>query len=133
MKKQCDIKFEQEGEFGKVNTDASLIRHILVNLLTNAVKYSGADPDVKLTLINNDNDFTIKVRDNGIGISEDDMQNLFESFQRGKNTGAISGTGLGLSIVKRFVKLLDGNISVKSELDRGSEFVVSFPKSESVN
>jgi len=66
------------------------------------------------------------VKDNGIGISKDDQQHLAERFFRGANAVNIQGTGLGLHIISKYVEMLDGTIQCKSELEKGTQFVISF-------
>lgn len=110
-----------------VAIDDKLLRNILVNLLTNAVKFSAPDTPVKLTIRDTETHLHIDVQDQGIGISEKDLSLIFEPFQRGSNSSAISGTGLGLSIVKKAVELMEGSIDVQSELSKGSVFRVKLP------
>ena len=74
-----------------------------------------------------DNNLLIAVKDNGIGISEEDQQHLFSSFFRGKNAVNIQGTGLGLHIVKRYVELIQGCIELSSTLQSGTTVTVSLP------
>ena len=107
--------------------DERLLRHILTNLLSNALKYSppGAPIDFEVTCQGSDAVFV--VRDRGIGIPEADRGWLFEPFHRGRNVENRPGTGLGLTIVKRCVELHGGRIAVQSEPDRGSEFTVRLP------
>jgi len=107
--------------------DERLLRHILTNLLSNALKYSppGAPIDFEVTCQGADAVFV--VRDRGIGIPGADRAWLFEPFHRGRNVENRPGTGLGLTIVKRCVELHGGRIAVQSEPDRGSEFTVRLP------
>jgi signal transduction histidine kinase len=74
---------------------------------------------------------TIKVKDEGIGIPEAEQKNLFDKFYRAKNTANIQGTGLGLNIVKRYVELLNGDITFVSRQNEGTTFTVGFPIVES--
>jgi PAS domain S-box-containing protein len=98
----------------EIDTDEKLLQNILTNLLTNAVKFSLQKTPVYFTCRKFQNELSFQVKDNGIGITEDDMKTIFEPFNRGSNVGTISGTGLGLTIVKKAVDLLNGNISVNS-------------------
>ena len=120
------ISCEQEGKPFKVNLDEQLFRHIMTNLLENAVKYSpdGNPPVVRLMFKEG---LEIHVIDYGIGIPEDELPKLFDTFFRASNVDNIQGTGLGLSIVKQFVKIHKGDISVKSEIGKGSTFILNFP------
>lgn len=108
-------------------TDEKLLRNILSNLLTNAIKFSNFIKAVDLTVSNSNDYLKIEVEDKGIGIAEEDMKNLFTAFHRGGNVGAIQGTGLGLSIVKKAVDLLKGEIDFKSRIGKGTIFTVTLP------
>jgi signal transduction histidine kinase len=106
--------------------DASLLRNAVINLLSNAIKFSPENKAIQLTGISEDNQLTISVKDNGIGISEEDQQHLFERFFRANNAVNIQGTGLGLHIVAKYIELLGGEIEYASELEKGTEFVIKF-------
>ncbi|GMU90257.1 MAG: hypothetical protein AMXMBFR49_24630 [Chlorobiota bacterium] len=108
--------------------DVKLLYSVLSNLLTNAVKYSPAGSEVKIGLSESDGFLTLTVEDQGIGIAEEDQENLFEPFFRGKNVDEIPGTGLGLPIVKRSVDLMGGLISVESKSGAGTKFKIDIPK-----
>jgi signal transduction histidine kinase len=108
-------------------TDEKLLRNILSNLLTNAIKYSPNANAVYLGCEETHDHFTFTVADKGIGIPENDLNNIFQPFTRGANAGTIAGTGLGLSIVKRTVDLLGGVINVRSK-PHDTVFEVVLPK-----
>ena len=110
-----------------VVADPALLRHVLENLLSNALKYSPHDTDVELSVARENGELRFDVRDRGIGISREDQRHLFETFHRGKNVGEISGTGLGLAIVQGAVALHGGSVSVLSELNVGTQFTVRIP------
>lgn len=110
-----------------IHQDKKILRGVLLNLLSNAVKYSGEDKNIKLSVTEEDNKLLISVRDEGIGIPENEQQYLFGNFFRAKNAAGISGTGLGLNIVKRYVELMSGKISFVSKLDQGTTFFVQLP------
>jgi signal transduction histidine kinase len=107
--------------------DEKLLRQILTNLISNAIKYSPNGGRVQVRLSRDDNNVTFQVQDEGIGIPPEDQQNLFTSFSRASNVGAISGTGLGLSIVKKCVDLHNGQIAVESEVGVGTTITISLP------
>lgn len=107
--------------------DEKLLRHILINLLSNAIKYSPQGGTVDFELAVEDGQAIFRVKDRGIGILPEDLQQLFEAFHRGNNVGNISGTGLGLAIVKRSVNLHGGWIAVESQVGVGSVFTVKLP------
>ncbi|MEQ9237680.1 PAS domain-containing sensor histidine kinase [Coleofasciculus sp. E2-BRE-01] len=109
------------------NFDPKLLRQILSNLLTNALKYSPNGDPVDFELNLEENQAIIIIRDRGIGIPANDQVHLFEPFHRAQNTGTINGTGLGLAIVKKAVDLHQGKISVQSKIDIGTTFTVKLP------
>ena len=109
-----------------VTMDESLLRNIIYNLLSNALKFTGEHAIVKIDSIANEEGFTLTVSDNGIGISESDQQHLFERFFRASNATNIQGTGLGLHIVAKYVELMNGTITFQSELEKGTSFTISF-------
>ncbi|MGG9972579.1 PAS domain-containing sensor histidine kinase [Ferruginibacter sp. SUN002] len=106
--------------------DPSLLKNIVINLLSNAIKFSPENGLIQVeTKIENDI-IILTISDSGIGISEKDQEHLFERFFRGANVTNIQGTGLGLHIVGKYVELLKGDICYKSELEKGTSFIVSF-------
>jgi signal transduction histidine kinase len=111
----------------KVVSEEKLLRSVIVNLLTNAIKFSPDKDHVFLTVKGLGNQLIVMVRDEGIGIPPDELERIFEPFLRGKGVGSIQGTGLGLSIVKKSVDLLGGTIHVTSEVGKGSTFTVTVP------
>lgn len=106
--------------------DPSLLRNAVLNLLSNAIKFSPEGGTIALTCTVTEAEINIIVKDSGIGISNDDQQHLFERFFRGTNATNIQGTGLGLHIVSKYIELMDGQISFKSELEKGTEFSITF-------
>lgn len=110
-----------------IRTDEKLMNHILKNLIQNAAKYSPKETNITMSLEVNNNMMKIIIQDEGIGISKEDLEHLFEPFFRSGNVGAREGTGLGLSLVKRYVEALNGKIEVESEENVGSTFKLTFP------
>jgi signal transduction histidine kinase len=115
---------------GRVMADQALLKHILENLLSNALKYSPAPLPVAFEVNRVEREIVFCVSDQGIGIPVEDQQRLFETFHRGKNVGTVSGAGLGLAIVKRALDLHGGSLSLDSELGRGTRFTVRIPCAE---
>jgi PAS domain S-box-containing protein len=107
--------------------DASLLRKILVNLLSNASKYSAENTVVHVQATGRAGQLTLVVQDEGVGISAEDQARLFERFFRARNVTNVPGTGLGLYIVGRYVELLGGTISLASELDKGTTVTICIP------
>lgn len=107
-----------------VTSDPHVLKNILLNLISNAIKYSPEHKAIKVE-IKDDDLLCICVIDNGIGIPEKDQERLFERFHRAENATNIQGTGLGLHIVKKYVDLLEGSISFESEEGKGSTFSIT--------
>ncbi len=111
----------------KINIDPTLTRFTLVNLLSNAFKYSPQGGKISLEITEKKQELQISVSDNGIGIPEEESNHLFEPFYRCSNVGEIPGTGLGLSIIKRSVELQKGQISYSPNSGNGSIFKIDLP------
>jgi PAS domain S-box-containing protein len=129
LKKNITLTLEDHAPGTKINTDPYALRRILDNLVSNALKFSPRDSHVVLRLIHEQSQVKIEVADQGPGIIAEEMPNLFRKFQKlsARPTGGESSTGLGLSIVKELVSALKGTIYVKSEVRKGSTFVVELP------
>lgn len=126
-KKQIKLVFEAQGKITQSAWDENLLRHILGNLLANAIKYSPEGSKVLFELIPQEQDVIFRIQDWGIGIPSKDHQNLFEPFRRASNVGRIPGTGLGLAIVKSCVEAHQGEILLDSEIERGTTVTVTLP------
>jgi PAS domain S-box-containing protein len=125
--------FEYQHTGGdSVALDASLLKHILINLISNAIKFSPEQAPIFLKTTVTQASLELSVKDSGVGISPEDQAHLFERFFRGANVVNIQGTGLGLHIVKKYAELLDGRIDCRSELGKGTEFIVSFKTNNSI-
>ena len=111
----------------QVHLDPKLMRHILINLLSNAIKYSPEKSAIFIHIRADDDFLNISVRDEGMGIPEEEHEQLFNRFFRAKNSVNIPGTGLGLHIVKHYTELMGGTIHFKSSLDEGSTFYLRLP------
>jgi two-component system sensor kinase FixL len=127
-KKKQKIISIPNTEISLVKLDKNLLKNCIINLVSNAIKYSGEETEIELWTSLNSTTITINVKDNGIGIPEEDHQHLFEAFFRAHNTGNIPGTGLGLHIVSRYVSLMNGTISFKSAVDKGTLFTIELPR-----
>ncbi len=106
--------------------DSSLLSNVIMNLLSNAIKFSGEGAVIQVETVVTGRKTTIHVKDNGMGISAEDQDHLFERFFRGANVINIQGTGLGLHIVSKYIELMNGHINFKSELEKGTEFIITF-------
>ncbi len=124
------IVIENAFTHKKISVDQTLLRHILINLFTNALRYSSAnDRQPRLTISdgNEKNKINFVLKDYGKGISQHELKNIHEPFFRGSNVASIKGTGLGMSIVQKSVKLHKGTINIKSEEGKGTEVTVQLP------
>ena len=121
------INFRTHTEPVYANLDAKLLHHLLTNLLSNAIKYSPNGGNVSLELSCENQQIIFCVRDEGIGITAEDREKLFQQFERGANVGKIKGSGLGLCIVKHIVDVHGGTISVESAIGKGTTFIVTLP------
>jgi signal transduction histidine kinase len=121
------IDLRIQGEIEGAQGDESLLRHILVNLLSNALKYSPEDTPVELTLSRANGDVVFTVADRGRGIPAADQPGLFRSFQRGSNVSDTPGTGLGLLLVRKCVEIHHGQIRFESAEGQGTTFTVVLP------
>lgn len=126
-----EIVYEEIGE-EMVNTDKRLLRNILTNLVSNAMKFSPENSVIYIHVESKNAKVTISVKDSGIGISESDRQNLFERFFRARNAANIPGTGLGLHIISKYLELLGGTITLQSEIGKGSVFTISIPNEKQI-
>jgi PAS domain S-box-containing protein len=109
----------------RFTTDTSMLRKILLNGLSNALKFS--QKNVLLSVQSNHDSMEITIQDQGIGISEQDQKHLFERFFRGGNANIIPGTGLGLHIMDRYVRLIQGELTLSSKLDHGTTLTFILP------
>jgi signal transduction histidine kinase len=122
------IKFFSHGQTNSVLLDGNLLYSILNNLLENSVKYSEPHQPILLTLIREEYSTAFQVQDQGVGIPLEEQPKVFDLFYRGRRAGESSvGTGLGLAVVKTCVELHHGQISVESEVGKGTIFTVRIP------
>ncbi|MCJ7935916.1 MAG: PAS domain-containing sensor histidine kinase [Chryseobacterium sp.] len=122
------IIYQHTGSEYEINLDHNLLRNCLMNLISNAIKYSGEQTLIEFSTEINEDRYIFTVTDNGIGIPEEDHSALFQPFFRAHNIGNIPGTGLGLNIVLRYVNLMGGQIHFESKPGSGAAFILSFPK-----
>lgn len=123
LKEGQQLLYEHEGE-KEFYTDAALLKHIVMNLVSNAIKFSPVDTEIKVYTKTMTDGLRLSVRDKGIGISKEDQQHLFGRFFRGSNVTNIEGTGLGLHIVAKYTELIHGTIEYNSEINQGTEFII---------
>jgi len=109
-----------------VRLDKNLLRAVVVNLLTNAIKFSPENSTIQVDCTVENGSFDLVFKDQGMGIPIEDQPKLFERFFRASNANQTQGTGLGLYIVKRYVEIMGGTISMKSTVGEGTEFWIRF-------
>ncbi len=132
-KKNIDVKYTLNIEHKHVMADVTKVEEIFVNILSNALKYTPSNGQIKVNVDELECDepgymvVRTDITDTGIGMSQEYLDKIFESFSRERTTttSKINGTGLGMAIVKKYVDLLGGTIDVKSELGKGSTFIVT--------
>ena len=113
--------------------DIKLLKHIIYNLVSNAIKYSEEHQDIFITITIKSKGICLEITDQGIGIPTEDQNNMFQRFYRANNASNIQGTGLGLNIVKQYTELMAGTINFKSEINKGSTFYIDFPLNQKQN
>jgi len=122
-----EVSYRHIGE-EIIELDPSLMKHILMNLLSNAIKFSPENSPIDINSEIANGELQLSIKDKGIGIPKDDIGNLYDRFHRGANVTYIQGTGLGLHIVAKYTELLKGKIECRSELEKGTEFIITFKK-----
>ena len=127
------ISITTQGEPFPIHYDASLIKQVFDNLISNALKYSPDKPSPEIHIAFTDAACMIEVKDHGIGIPKYFQKNLFNTFQRADNTENIRGNGLGLFIVKQFLDLHKASITCESVLNQGTTFTVTFPSEQALH
>lgn len=129
MKPGQEISYDHEGS-AEFKLDLSLLKHIVMNLISNAIKFSPEYREITISTGIKSDRMVLRVKDSGLGISKEDQQHLFERFFRGMNVTNIQGTGLGLHIVSKYTELMNGTIECRSELEQGTEFILTFEKNK---
>lgn len=127
-KREQHIIYQHTGLHSTVLLDQNLIRNCIVNLISNAIKYSGENTFIEFNTELTDNECIVTVKDNGIGIPQADHKHLFEPFFRANNTGTIPGTGLGLNIIMRYATLMGGQVDFSSHVNQKTVFTLKFPQ-----
>ncbi len=128
-KKNIKIHFETNVDSLILKIDNNKIDQVISNLLTNAIKYSNNDTQILVSLIQNETEVLVNIKDQGQGIAKDEVVTLFKPFQKTStmSTAGEKSTGLGLYIVKRIIEAHHGHIGVESEVGKGSTFYFSLP------
>lgn len=121
------VKFSSVGKKRKSDVDKVLMSQVITNLIGNALKYSKERSNPEVLLEYGSDNFRISVKDYGVGIPEDQIEHIYDSFFRARNVENIQGTGLGMVIVKKFVEMHKGVIEVESVENKGTTFRLTFP------
>lgn len=124
-KNNQQIRYEHHGD-EMLLLDPALLRNVITNLLSNAIKFSADNGIIEVTSTVTKDEIILRIKDYGLGISKEDQEHLFERFFRGANVINIQGTGLGLHIVGRYIEIMNGRIEFISELEKGTEVIISF-------
>lgn len=124
--KPRQINFNTVGANISVVSNEKLLRLIIINLLSNAAKYS-FDTPIDITLYCNNDNYTYVITDYGIGIPEEEQEKIFRMFYRADNVGKVAGTGIGLPVVLNSVQLLKGKINLESKMNSGTTFTITIP------
>lgn len=119
------VHYEHSGEC-HATLDPILFKNILINLLSNAAKFSGENKPIYISTVVTENELHFTIKDEGMGISEKDQVHLCEIFYRATNAVNVPGTGLGLHIVAKYVEMMNGSLQIKSELEKGTEINLIF-------
>lgn len=127
LRNDHEVKFNYSLKKKIFPIDEKLLKYILVNLISNAIKYSMQGGIIEFNIAMAGKKIEFEINDTGIGIPEKDRAHLFEPFHRGENVGDIQGTGLGMSIIKRSVEMHKGTITFESKINEGTKFKVGIP------
>ncbi len=127
--KKINIIFDTNVEEFIINADLEAVDRIVMNLLSNAIKFSPVDEIIEVTLNAEKDNVKISVKDNGVGIAEEEQKKIFNRFEQATNSKRIEGkgSGIGLDLVSYLVKSHGGKIQLNSKLNEGSEFIVTLP------
>lgn len=127
--KGIGLDYEVPAEGVNIRLDPDSIEEVLINLISNSLKFAPEGGSIKVVCARRDNHVLLSVRDSGVGIAEEDVPKLFDKFtQFGRKAGpGEKGTGLGLAITKKLVEMHGGTIGVESEVNKGTTFTISLP------
>jgi Signal transduction histidine kinase len=123
-----DLDMELDLGPARIFGNAEMLSHLWINLIDNAIKFSGENGRVSISCREGPDDIRVAIADEGAGMGEAEQRRIFEKFYKGDRSRAAGGNGLGLSIVKRIVELCEGEIAVESGIGEGSTFTVILPK-----
>lgn len=125
LKQGQQIDYAHEGSL-QLKLDPALLKHIVMNLISNAIKFSPGPSKISVRSAAKGSTFALEVQDEGIGIAQEDREHLFERFFRGSNVSNIQGTGLGLHIVAKYAEMMNGKVECQSRIGEGTTFSIRF-------
>ena len=139
--RQCVVGFQPEWTKKNINFNLDLpktayfgseelISQVWQNLISNAIKFSNKDGEISISIKQEEKNILVSVEDNGIGMTKETLQKIFDKFYQGDTSHSSEGNGLGLALVKRILKICDGEINVSSEKDKGTKFIVALQISQ---
>ena len=126
-KKQLNVKKDIPEDIGLLWADKDKVTEVIVNILSNAIKYTPSGGKIAIKLLGTENEMRFEISDTGMGIAKEDIYKLFDRFER-ISAERQEGTGLGLSIAKEIIELHKGKIGVESEHGKGSRFTFILPR-----
>lgn len=133
LKAGQNIDYLHNGSNVSCSFDKQIMRNILLNLISNAIKFSPENKPIKVRTGITDTGLEIEVSDEGIGIPDDEKDHMFERFFRSRNVTNIQGTGLGLNIVAKYLEVMNGKIDFKSTVNKGATFYITVPHKNTQN
>lgn len=130
MKKIEHKNIELNLEIDDVNAivNEGLMEQVWINIIENAIKYSNQNGMLDISVKNNGEEIIVKIKDNGIGIEEEELEHIFNKFYKIDKSASSPGNGLGLALAKKIVDLHEGKIEVKSKINEGTEFTIELKK-----
>lgn len=126
------IKISLDSGEVSIYEDEDLIMEIWINLISNAIKYNNENGEIKIKVIEDENNVKVMIEDTGIGIPKEKQGKIFEKFYQVEKSRSSEGSGLGLAIVKRIVDLIKGEIEVESKENKGTKIIITIPKETQV-
>ena len=124
-----ELSFDLDLENIEYYGNPQLLKHVWVNILDNAIKFSPTGATLFVEIQNHPNSFTFKVRDQGVGMNEDTIDHIFDRFYQGDTSHSSEGNGLGMTMVKKVLLLHDGQINIDSTPNMGTTMTITLPKS----
>mgnify|MGYP000695833932 FL=1 len=128
IKRNVSLKKIFNAKEDLINADHNLLEHCLSNIISNAIKYSKKNTEVKIGTICDEKSLSIVIVDQGIGIPKEDIKRIGQKFFRSSNTLSESGSGIGLYLTKYFIELHNGNVAIESKESIGTKVTITLPK-----